>query len=262
MLTSEGDRASALRCTVEPNGVATIVLDAPPLNILARPVLAELRRELALLAAEPTLRVLIVGATGRHFSAGASVEEHLPPEHEAMLSEFASTVLALREFPLPVLVAVRGRCLGGAFELVQAADIVVASNDAVFGQPEIVLGVLPPVACALLPPLVGPGRAAELIFTGDPMTAADAQAAGMVARVVPADAVASTTAQLAGRIARHSAAALRAAKRALRAAAPGLASAGIARANRVYLHELMATHDALEGLRAFSERRPPEWSHR
>jgi cyclohexa-1,5-dienecarbonyl-CoA hydratase len=239
------------------DGVAHVMLDSPPLNILTRSVLSELREQLTELAADETLRVLVLGACGRHFSAGASVEEHLPPVHASMIREFADTVLMLYRFPLPVIAAVQGRCLGGGFELVQAADVVLAADDASFGQPEIRLGVFPPLACALLPRT---GAAAELVFTGDPLTAQAAAEAGLVRRVVPADGLAAEAEALAQRIARNSAAALRATKRAWRAsAAPVLAHAEAAA--RIYLDELMATHDALEGLTAFIDRRTPAWSH-
>lgn len=249
-----------VHATVE-DGVARVVLDAPPLNILTREVLSGLRARLAELAGEPSLRVVLLGAEGSHFSAGASVEEHLPPEHEAMIPEFVETVEGLYDFPLPVVVAVRGRCLGGAFELVQACDVVVAAADALFGLPEIQLGVFPPAACALLPRRVSPSWAAELVFTGDPVDARSAARAGLVSRVVPGPRLDSETEELAARIARHSGAALRCAKRALRTAT-GDPGPGMARAADVYTRDLMTTADAREGLGAFVEKRKPEWSHR
>jgi cyclohexa-1,5-dienecarbonyl-CoA hydratase len=131
----------------------------------------------------------------------------------------------------------------------------------VFGQPEIALGVFPPAACALLPALAGPGAAAELILTGDPIPAARALALGLVARVVPDEQVEADVRALAARIARHSAAALRAAKGALRAAGAAAAPA-LRAAERAYVNGLMRTDDAVEGLRAFLEKRPPVWAHR
>lgn len=246
--------------TVE-DGIARVALDAPPLNILTRGVLQELREHLSDLEGDPTLRALLLGAEGRHFSAGASVEEHLPPEYEAMIPEFVETVEALWTFPLPVVAMVRGRCLGGAFELVQACDLVVASDDALFGLPEIQLAVFPPAACALLPRLVGSARAAEIVFTGDPLDAEAAARAGLVSRVVGDHRLEVEARRLAARIARHSGAALRRAKRALRAAVehPGR---GMARATEIYTDDLMGTADAVEGLTAFVEKRKPEWSHR
>ena len=242
------------------DGIARLTLKSPPLNILTRDVLAQLRSALQTAQHGPALRVVVLAADGKHFSAGASVEEHLPEEYREMLADFEATILALREFPLPVIAAVQGRCLGGAFELVQAADLIVAAEDAQFGQPEIQLGVIAPIACALLPTRVGPARAAELLYTGDPLSAEAAAAAGLVARVVPRAALEDEAYALAQRITRHSAAAVRATKAALRAAG-GDVHPAIAAATRVYREQLMVTHDALEGLLAFVQKRPPQWSH-
>ena len=245
------------------NGIARVTLDSPPLNILTRQVLLELRTALAALAADATLRVAVLSGAGKHFSASADVAEHLPPAWKAMIAEFLETVTELRAFPVPLIAAVHGRCLGGGFEVVQAADLVVAGEGATFGQPEIVLGVIPPVACALLPGLAGRAHAAQIVFTGDAMTAAEALAVGLVARVVPDDRVDAEAAALAGRIARHSAAALRVAKRALRSPTRERAEAeALAAAGRRYAKELMPSADATEGLTAFLEKRQPTWTHR
>jgi cyclohexa-1,5-dienecarbonyl-CoA hydratase len=247
---------------VRNEGIAQLTLDAPPVNILTRSVMGELRTALDALAADPTLRVLVLGAAGRHFSAGADVGEHLPPEYRVMIPEFMATVAALYAFPVPVIAAVRGRCLGGAFELVQAADMVVAEETAQFGQPEILLGVFPPAACAMLPVLTGAQRAAELLFTGDAITATVARDWGLVCRVVVDDTVDAEALVLAQRIARHSAAAVRSTKRALRASTQAAATRALDAAGRIYTEELMHTADAVEGLTAFVEKRQPEWAHR
>jgi cyclohexa-1,5-dienecarbonyl-CoA hydratase len=243
------------------DGIARLTLSVPPLNILTRAVLLELRTALGNVQQDTSVRVLLLAAEGKHFSAGASVEEHMPPEHDRLLADFGATVLALYDFPIPVIAAVQGRCLGGGFELVQAADMIVAAEDAQFAQPEILLGVFAPVACALLPRRVGAARAAELLFTGDPLNAQEAAAAGLVTRVVPRQALEEEALVLARRMARHSAVALRLTKQALRAAAGASAAAGIASANSTYTQDLMRTFDALEGLHAFVQKRPPQWSH-
>jgi cyclohexa-1,5-dienecarbonyl-CoA hydratase len=244
------------------DGVATLTLSRPPLNILTQSVLADLRGALAGLAGEPSLKAVVLVAEGRHFSAGADVGEHLPPRHRAMIPEFIDTIGALSSFPLPVVAAVRGRCLGGGFEVVQAVDVIVAGTGAVFGQPEILLGVTAPAACVLLPRRTHAGLAAELLFTGDTITAARALEAGLVSRVVADDAVEAEALALARRMARHSAAALRLVKRTLRACSALDAEPALREAGRIYLGELMWTHDAVEGLQAFLEKREPQWSNR
>ncbi len=246
-----------IRTAVE-DGIARLVLAHPPVNILTRAVLADLRTQLGAWAAQPNVRVLLLTADGKHFSAGADVGEHLPPAHEQLIPEFVDTVRALAAFPVPTIAAVRGRCLGGGFELVQAIDMVVAGEGAKFGQPEILLGVLPPVACALLPALVGHGAAAELVFTGEAIDAARAVQLGLVQRVVPDGDVDEAALLLAGPVARHSRAALVCAKRALAGTGSDLA---LDAAQRVYLADLMRSTDAVEGLRAFLEKRTPAWRH-
>lgn len=244
------------------DGVATLTLSNPPVNILTRAVMAELRTHLAELAGMPDLRVVVLRAEGKHFSAGADVGEHLPPEYRELIPEFIATIRAVWDFPLPVVAAVRGRCLGGGFELVQPADAVIAGEGAAFGQPEILLGVIPPAACALLPRLCGPARAATIVLGGDPLDAAAALSAGLVTRVVPDARVDEEALALAGRFARHSGAALRITKRALRASADRPVVDALAYVEHLYLDALMSTRDAAEGLQAFLDKRPATWEHR
>jgi cyclohexa-1,5-dienecarbonyl-CoA hydratase len=243
------------------DGLGRLVVDHPPLNILTREVLANLLAGIRKLEGEPSLRAVLLSAEGEHFSVGADVGEHLPPKHEDLIPEFMDTVAAIATFPLPVVAAVQGRCLGGGFEVAMAADVLVAGESASFGQPEIMLGVLPPVACALLPYLCPPGAAAELVLTGEPLSATEAERAGLVRRVVPDGELAEAALELARSITRHSAATLRIGKRMLRGDQSPLRAA-LSRAGDMYVKELMATEDALEGLHSFQEKRRPEWSHR
>lgn len=244
------------------DGVATVTLENPPLNILTRAVLDEYREAMRRLSAEPGLRVVLLAAAGRHFSAGADVGEHLPPQYAELIPEFAETIEALAAFPLPVVAAVRGRCLGGGFELVSAADVIVAGEGASFGQPEILLGVTAPAACVLLPRRGAYGDAAALLFTGDTVGSARAKEMGFVHAVVADNDVEAEAAELAARMARHSAVALRETKRALRETAPMQRAEALRWTARAYVEDLMASHDALEGLKAFLEKRPAEWRHR
>ncbi|UCC25143.1 MAG: enoyl-CoA hydratase/isomerase family protein, partial [Gemmatimonadales bacterium] len=185
------------------------------------------------------------------------------------------------DFPAPVVVAIHGRCLGGALELALAGDLRVAGESAQLGVPEIQLGVFPPAACVQLPRLARPDLAAEMILTGRPVDAATAEREGLVRRVVSDEKVMEEALEMAGRMTRLSAAALRSAKKALRAGMGGSAGgvgrgdgssagalggtegwdAAMGEASRIYLDELMDTADAGEGLRSFMEKRKPEWSH-
>jgi cyclohexa-1,5-dienecarbonyl-CoA hydratase len=243
------------------DGLGRVVLSNPPVNILTRDLMASLRQELASLAAEQSLRVLLLSAEGKHFSAGADVGEHLPPTFEEMIPEFIDTVAAIDTFPLPVVAAVQGKCLGGGFELAMAADMIVAGESASFGQPEIILGVLPPAACALLPYMCPTGVAAELVYTGEAFSAEEAQRAGLIRRVVPDAELESAALELAGTMTRHSGAALRIAKRMLRGGRQAARAAALSRAGDMYVDALMDTKDAVEGLQAFLEKRRPTWNH-
>jgi cyclohexa-1,5-dienecarbonyl-CoA hydratase len=249
-----------IRISVE-DGIGRLVLDEPPLNILSQKLLGDLREELANLEAEKSLRVLVISAEGKHFSAGADVGEHLPPAYEQMIPEFIQTVAAIDSFPIPVIAAVKGRCLGGGFELAQAADMIVAGEGAMFGQPEILLGVLPPAACAVLPDMCAPGQAAEIVFSGEALNASQAQQAGIVLRVVPDDQVEAEALELANKISRHSAAALKVTKRALRVGFAERRAAAYSAVDKIYVNELMRTEDAVEGLQAFLDKRKPTWKH-
>jgi cyclohexa-1,5-dienecarbonyl-CoA hydratase len=242
-------------------GIGRIELDRPPLNILTRALLGELRSDLRRLAEQPDLRVLLLTAVGEHFSAGADVGEHIPPHYLSLIPDFLDTIAALDAFPLPVVAAVRGKCLGGGFELVQPADLIVAGESAVFGQPEIALGVFPPAACVLLPERFPAAIAARLIYGGDSITAAEAERWGFVTRVVADEEVERTALEEARRLARHSAVALRAAKTALRGGGAVARRAALQAAGNLYMHDLMESHDAVEGLRAFTEKRRPVWRH-
>ncbi len=244
------------------DGVATITLANPPLNILTRAVLSELDEHLAALARAPELRALVLMAEGKHFSAGADVGEHLPPTHAELIPEFMRTIEALASFPLPTVAAVRGRCLGAGFELAQACDMIVAGEGATFGQPEILLAVTAPAACVLLPRRTTRGHAAEVLFGGEAIDASRAFAIGVVQRVVPELRTEEHALALARRCARHSAAALRATKRTLLVTADQPRGAALETAGRIYVDELMSAADPVEGLEAFLARRTPVWRHR
>lgn len=249
------------KATLE-GGVAALAINNPPLNILTRAVLASLRASLAEWADDPSLRVLVLSAEGSNFSAGADVVEHLPPTYKVMIPEFVDTIDALASFRQPVVVAVQGRCLGGGLELALAGDVIVAGEGAQFGQPEILLGVMAPAACVLLPRRTSQGRASEILLTGDTITAAQAREAGIVQRVVADDRVQAEALALARRMARHSAVALRETKRSIRVSADLPRVEALREAGRIYVEDLMRTEDALEGLRAFVDKRKPLWTDR
>ncbi|HET7436948.1 MAG TPA: enoyl-CoA hydratase-related protein [Thermoanaerobaculia bacterium] len=235
-----------------------ITLDDPPLHILDLAMLDELRDAIARVANDR--HALIIDATGdRAFSAGVSVPDHLGDRVTPMLSLFHDCFRALAKLDLVTVALVRGLALGGGCELAMACDFVLAANTARFGQPEIQLGVFPPVAAYQLSRQLAPRKGLELMLTGDPIDAATAERHGLVNAVFTANEFDTRADEWMQRLYRHSASSLRHAKKAFRLAQRGDFEDRLAQVERVYLEELMQTHDATEGLRAFMEKRKPEW---
>ncbi|MBV8516743.1 MAG: enoyl-CoA hydratase/isomerase family protein [Acidobacteria bacterium] len=238
-----------------------ITLDAPPLHILDIALLEELRDALARVT--PDRHALVIAASGdRAFSAGASVQDHLGDRVATMLRVFHDCFRALARLDLVTVALVRGAALGGGCELALACDFVLASDRARFGQPEIALGVFPPVAAYQLSRQLPPRKGLELLLTGDAIDAARAEQLGLV-NVVFTDAEfdAHANAWL-ERLYRHSASSVRLAKKAFRLAQADEFEARLAATERLYLDELARTHDANEGLNAFLEKRSARWEGR
>jgi cyclohexa-1,5-dienecarbonyl-CoA hydratase len=237
-----------------------ITLSDPPLHILDIALLSELRDALAGIRGDK--HALILDATGdRAFSAGASVQDHLGDRVATMLSVFHDCFRMLARLDLVTVALVRGAALGGGCELALACDFVLASDRARFGQPEIHLGVFPPVAAYQLSRQVAPRKGLELMLTGEPVDAAAAERWGMVNAVFPHAEFDARAEEWLQRIYRQSASSLRVAKKAFRIAQAEDFDERLARTERLYLEELMKTSDAAEGLNAFLEKRKPEWSH-
>lgn len=237
-----------------------IVIDRPKGNVLTLAVLEAVRAALAEVRRGAGVKLVSLEGAGDHFSYGASVEEHLPDQIGRTLPALDALVRELLEVPAPTAAIVRGQCLGGGFELALACDFVFAGESARLGVPEVALGVFPPVAAALLPVKVGAARAAEAVVTGETLPAARWHAAGLVAWVVPdAELEAAVDRWFDATLAPKSAAALGFAAQAARAAAHAAAGAPLEALERAYLERLMQTHDAVEGVRAFLEKRPPRW---
>jgi cyclohexa-1,5-dienecarbonyl-CoA hydratase len=240
-------------------------LSRPKANVLDAEVVAALDQAFAAAAPPagdgPALRGVLLDAEGPHFSFGASVEEHLPGKVAGMLRGFHALLLRMLELPVPVLVAVRGQCLGGGLELASAGGLVFASQDAKLGQPEIVLGVFAPAASCLLPERVGPAAAEDLLLSGRSVTAAEALRLGLVAAVAD-DPEAAALARFDEHHARKSAAALGFAVKAARTGLVERVRAKLAALEELYLSGLMSTRDATEGLTAFLEKRPARWEDR
>ena len=236
-------------------------LSRPKANIVDAAMIAALRAALGEHLTDARLRAVLLEAEGPHFSFGASVEEHLPGSCAAMLRELHALILQLVGSPVPVLVAVRGQCLGGGLELAAAGHMIFAAPGAMFGQPEIRLAVFAPAASCLLPEKIGPSRAEDLLFSGRSIGAEEAHRIGLV-NAVADDPSQAALAYFEEHLAPRSASSLRLAVRAARYDLVYRIRRKLAEVERLYLEELMATRDAVEGLTAFIGKRPATWEDR
>jgi cyclohexa-1,5-dienecarbonyl-CoA hydratase len=242
------------------SGVARIELRHPPLNVIDIPMMEELARVIAEIDARPDVSLIVLSGTGKTFSAGVDVEAHTPDKVEEMLTKFHAVVRALVATKKVTVAAVHGHCLGGGAELAMVCDIVYTTASAKWGFPEIKLGCYPPVACTALAALVGQKRAAELILTGRTINGEAAADIGLATHAVSDEqltpAVESTVRELLG----LSPAALAVTKKAIYAWDAMHFDKGLAKAEKLYMDELMKNQDAHEGIRAFMEKREPKWA--
>jgi len=243
--------------------IVTISLNRPPLNILDLDILAELRLQLRRLDQDEELAAVVLrGAGERAFSAGVAVEDHTRELVPTMLEDFHGAIRCLRQMRAVSIAAVRGHCLGGGMELAAGCDIVLASDDSRFGQPEIELGCIPPLATALYPKRIGPAKTFDLLVTGRLVDCDEAEQMGFVSRQVPADELDIELERLKDQIARRSLPVLRLLKRAILAGRDRSFDEALAESERLYLEELIETQDMQEGLAAFLEKRTPDWQHK
>jgi cyclohexa-1,5-dienecarbonyl-CoA hydratase len=236
-------------------------LARPKANLVDAAMIAALDRALAEHLGNSKLGAVVLDAEGPHFSFGASVEEHLPDQCAAMLKGLHRLILRMVESPVPLLVAVRGQCLGGGLELALAGHLIFVAPDASLGQPEMKLGVFAPAASCLLPELIGPARAFDLLLSGRSITGAQAVAIGIAHEAV-ADPEHAALAYFEEHLRPKSASSLRHAVKAARLDYVARVKAKITAVEQLYLEGLMKTHDAVEGLDAFLGKRTAQWEHR
>jgi cyclohexa-1,5-dienecarbonyl-CoA hydratase len=242
---------------------AAFTLFDPRGNIITADMMTAFTQALEPLAHDEHLKLITIEGAGRDFSFGASIPEHAPGHIDRVLPQMHALIYALLDMPVPTAAIVRGRCLGGGFELALACDFIFAETSATFGLPEIALGVFPPAASALLPARIGTARATSAILTGDPRPASEWRDAGLLEAVVAdGDLAAAVDRWFATALQPRSAAALRHATAAARLSLIRHVHAVLPDLERLYLGELMATHDAAEGIAAFLSKRTPRWADR
>lgn len=236
-------------------------LNRPKANLIDADMIAAVDAALAEHLGNDGISAVLLDAQGPHFSFGASVEEHLPNRCVEMLRSIHGLVLRMVESPVPILVAAHGQCLGGGLELALAGHLLFVAPDASLGQPEMKLGVFAPAASCLLPELIGPQYAFDLLISGRSITGARAAEIG-VAFQAAAEPTRAALAYFDEHIQPKSTSSLRHAVRAARLDYAARVRAKIAAVERLYLDELMNTHDAVEGLESFIAKRAAQWKHR
>ncbi len=241
--------------------VLRVTLDRPPLNVLNIAMMEEIHAAIERARELPHLRALVFDAAGKVFSAGVEVGEHMGDLMPKMLDAFHRIFQLLGECDRPTIAVVQGAALGGGCELAAFCDLVLASEQAKFGQPEIKVGVFPPVAAVVFPRLMGWHKAMELLLTGDSVDAATALQLGLVNRVVPAAQLEGALETLLAAFREKSGLVLGFTKRALLGGAPDFAPC-LHRVEELYTESLMRTRDASEGLQAFLDKRKPVWEDR
>ena len=240
--------------------VARLTLASPKANIIDAAMIAELDAACDVVARRRDLVAIVLGADGPNFSFGASVEEHQPALIARTLESLHGLLRRLMDLPAPTVAAVRGLCLGGGFELVLACDLVIAEEDAQFALPEIKLAVFPPAAAALLPVRLGAARAAALVLTASALSGARAGECGLAGRVAATGTLEPSLDEwLEADFMPRSPAALRFAAAAARAGVRRALNEPLQDLEHLYLDHLMKEPDAIEGINAFLEKRPPRW---
>jgi cyclohexa-1,5-dienecarbonyl-CoA hydratase len=248
------------RITVERQpSVARIALANPPLNVIDIPMMDELCAAILELEEDSAICAIRFAGTDKAFSAGVDAAAHTPDRIRTMLSKFHAIFKLMIASSKVTIAEVRGHCLGGGAELAMVCDAVFTADDASWGFPEIKLGCFPPVAVTALAALVGQKRASELILSGKTITGAVAAEIGLVTSAWPAQRLAEVVAAFVEHLKSLSPAALAMTKKAIYAWDSMHFDKGLARAERIYLDELMQTSDAQEGIRAFLEKRLPRW---
>jgi cyclohexa-1,5-dienecarbonyl-CoA hydratase len=239
--------------------VARVTLHNPPLNVIDIPMMEELAQTLTEIEANRSIKTVVMKGSHRALSFGVDVAANTPDKVQGMLDKFHGVIRALVASKKVSIAAVHGHCLGGGAELAMVCDLVYTSDLATWGFPEIKLGCYPPVAVTALAALVGQKHATDLVLTGRTITGKEAANIGLANAVVPEVDLEHTVQDAVQHLAQLSPAALAITKKAIYAWDSIHFDKGLARAEKIYLEDLMKTEDAQEGINAFLQKRPPEW---
>ncbi len=253
-------RNPSIKITETP-GALRIVLARPPLNVLDVEMMKEINGAVESIRLNPEIKALVIAAEGRAFCAGVSVEEHLDARAGEMLMTFDRIFRYLHALPCATVAAVHGAALGGGAELAAFCDVVIAAEDAKIGQPEINVGVFPPIAALHYPKRIGQARTLQMLLGGEILGAREAERIGLIDRVVPAEQLEAAVDDTVRKFTGKSSAVLAVTRRAVLGSTDEFERA-LDELEELYMNQLMQCQDATEGLRAFLEKRQPVWSNR
>jgi cyclohexa-1,5-dienecarbonyl-CoA hydratase len=243
------------------DGVATLTLNRAPLNWLSIEMMEEINTFFEGLLKEKSLKLLVIQAAGKAFSVGVEVADHLGDLAPKMIDIFHRMFRLMDALKVPSLAVVNGSALGGGCELALYCDMVIATEKSKFGQPEIQVGVFPPIAALVFPRLIGRKKAMELILTGDTISAHEASALGLINKVVSEASLGQEVNAFVEKFTKLSGLVLKLTKEATLAGLNDDMDKGLKAIEKIYLNQLMKTHDAMEGLKAFIEKRKPTWKN-
>ncbi|MBP2642050.1 MAG: enoyl-CoA hydratase/carnithine racemase [Firmicutes bacterium] len=239
-------------------GIINITLDKPPLNVLTIKMIKELTHAFEWAQQEPG-HLILLDAAGKSFSAGVDIGEHRPDKVTEMNESFSQLIYTMCDAEKPIICAVDGLALGGGCELALCADVIVASERAAFGQPEVKVGSLAYVACYILPRILSWSKALELLLSGEKIGAARAEQIGLVNAVLPADNFADGVQDYLKKFLDQSSFILKMIKKAAVTGRNKELVEALKDIELINTEEIMTSHDGIEGLSAFLEKRKPIW---
>ena len=242
-------------------GVAYLTLNRAPLNWLNMEMMEEFNSAIEHWMTEKSLKLLVLQAAGKAFSVGVEVADHLGDLAPKMIETFHGMFRLMDSLRVPSLAVVNGSALGGGCELALYCDMVIATEKAKFGQPEIQVGVFPPIAALILPRIIGRKKAMELILTGETIGSQEALTLGLVNKIIPEASLSEEVESFIAKFTKLSAAVLKLTREAALADLHDGMDKALEVIERIYLDKLMKTQDAVEGLRAFLEKRKPHWKN-
>jgi cyclohexa-1,5-dienecarbonyl-CoA hydratase len=244
------------------DGVARLTLNRPPLNVLNIAMMKEINQALESIQNDTSLKVLVITGTGKAFSGGVDVGDHIGDKVNEMIEVFHRMFRLLNALPQPTLAVLNGAALGGGCELAVFCDMVISVETAKIGQPEIQVGVFAPIASIVFPKLLSMKKALELQLTGDTIDAQEAVRIGLINQAVPADKLEEAANTMIQKLSGLSSTVLSYTKKSTYLGLESDFEDVLKKVEHVYLKELMVTKDAEEGIQAFLEKRKPVWQNK